>query len=120
MMAAKNVEKMTYVTALEMAVKCEALSPEVREKLEALRVQQEKRNSTKSGKPTKAQRENEALAQEVLACMTSEHKTLTEWLEALPEGLREKVRTTQKMVGLMKNLPVKSEKAKGKTLYWKE
>ena len=63
--------KMTYVQALEMAIACETLSADVREKLTALRDQQVKRNSAEK-KPTKTQQENAEVAQtlydEMLAC----------------------------------------------------
>jgi DNA-binding transcriptional regulator GbsR (MarR family) len=49
-------EKMTYTKALESVLSME-LTAEVREKLEALKTQLEKRSASKSTKPTKAQRE---------------------------------------------------------------
>ena len=68
--------KMTYVDALTNAI---ALTDgETREKLEALREQIAKRNSTENRKPTKAQRENEELKAVVLRVLTSEPATVSE------------------------------------------
>ena len=63
-------EKMTYTKALESVLSLE-LTVEVREKLEALKTQLEKRSASKSTKPTKAQRETAEFTQSVytaLAC----------------------------------------------------
>ena len=57
--------KMTYVNAIEMAINGN-MTEEVKEKLEALKVSLEKRNSRKSDKPTKAQRENEVVKGNIL------------------------------------------------------
>ena len=70
------MEKMTYVKALEVAMNCEALSAEVREKLEALKVQQEKRNSGEK-KPTKVQQANEGVKAHVLEVLTTCDKPVT-------------------------------------------
>lgn len=64
------MEKMTYVKALEVALNCEALSAEVREKLSALRDQQVKRNSAEK-KPTKTQQANEGVKSHVLEVLAS-------------------------------------------------
>jgi len=56
--------KMTYVNALDMAING-TLTAEGIEKLEALKASLEKRNANRSHKPTKTQRENEALRAEV-------------------------------------------------------
>lgn len=68
--------KLTYVKALEMAISCEALSEEVREKLNALREQQVKRNSAEK-KPTKTQQANEALKAKVLDLLKASENPLT-------------------------------------------
>lgn len=60
--------KMTYVDALTVAIDCVALPEDVREKLDALRAQQMKRNSAEK-KPTKTQQENEVLKGEMLSAM---------------------------------------------------
>lgn len=70
------MEKMTYVKALEVAVNCEALSAEVREKLEALKVQQEKRNSGEK-KPTKVQQANVAVKAHVVEVLSGLGKPVT-------------------------------------------
>ena len=66
--------KMTYSVALSTAI--EALSSaefaEVREKLSALRETVEKRNANKGErKPTKVQRENESIKENLVALLTS-------------------------------------------------
>lgn len=70
------VEKMTYVKALEVALSCDALPVEVREKLSALRDQQVKRNSAEK-KPTKVQQENEGVKSHVLEVLASCDKPVT-------------------------------------------
>lgn len=62
-------KKMTYVEAITKAIEGE-LTPEVIEKLEALKASVEKRNSRKSGKPTKTQRENEGVKADILKVMS--------------------------------------------------
>ena len=56
--------KMTYVQAIDNAING-TITDEVREKLEVLKAQLNKRNSAER-KPTKAQKENEALKAEVV------------------------------------------------------
>ena len=70
------MEKMTYVKALEVAMNCEALSAEVREKLSALRDQQVKRNTAEK-KPTKIQQANEGMKSHVLEVLASCDKPMT-------------------------------------------
>lgn len=68
-------EKMTYVKALDFVMADEFVLPdEVREKLSALKVSLEKRAQykSKSGKPTKAQREAADFREEVVAVL-AEH-----------------------------------------------
>ena len=57
--------KMTYVTALDVAINAVA-DGEVREKLEALKAQIAKKNSAER-KPTKAQEANEKIKAEMIA-----------------------------------------------------
>ena len=59
--------KMTYVSALDVAINAVA-DESVKEKLTALREQVAKRNSAER-KPTKAQKENEALKAEILSAL---------------------------------------------------
>lgn len=57
--------KMTYVTAIDSALNGN-ITDEVREKLEALKVQLAKRHSG-TRKPTKTQKENEGLKEDIFA-----------------------------------------------------
>lgn len=57
--------KMTYATAIDSALNGN-ITDEVREKLEALKVQLAKRNSGER-KPTKTQKENEGLKEDIFA-----------------------------------------------------
>jgi predicted HTH transcriptional regulator len=57
--------KMTYVTAIDSALNGN-ITDEVREKLETLKVQLEKRHSGER-KPTKVQKENESLKEDIFA-----------------------------------------------------
>lgn len=94
--------KMTYAKALTEAIACEALSPEVREKLEALLAQQVKKSSAEK-KPTKTQEANKALGEVVLSILR-EHgspMTVTEVFNAMPEG---SVSSTQKVSALVRAL----------------
>ena len=96
------VEKMTYVKALEVAVACEALPAEVREKLEALKVQQMKRNSGEK-KPTKVQQENEGTKVHVLEVLSALDKpvTVSELMQA-DEALS--AMSNQKVASLVRQL----------------
>lgn len=94
--------KMTYVKALESAVNCEALPMEVREKLEALMVQQEKRNNAPK-KPTKTQQANEVLMNEVLAVLAAEDKPMTV-TEVMEKGANPAFTSNQKVSGLLTKL----------------
>lgn len=70
------MEKMTYVKALEVALNCEALPTEVREKLAVLRDQQVKRNSAEK-KPTKVQEANEGMKSHILEVLAICTKPVT-------------------------------------------
>lgn len=72
----KNTEKLTYVDALTVAIDCTALPEDVREKLDALRAQQMKRNSADK-KPTKTQQANEVLKASLLEILQVAGKPLT-------------------------------------------
>lgn len=72
----KNTEKLTYVDALTVAIDCTALPEGVREKLDALRAQQMKRNSADK-KPTKTQQANEVLKASLLELLQVAGKPLT-------------------------------------------
>lgn len=94
--------KMTYAKALTEAIACEALSPEVREKLEALLAQQVKKSSAEK-KPTKTQEANKALGEVVLSILRENGApmTVTEVFNAMPEG---SVSSTQKVSALVRAL----------------
>ena len=69
-------KKMTYAQALEVAIS--VTDGEVKEKLEALKVSIEKRNSA-DRKPTKTQQANEAIKADILAFLADGGKyTVTE------------------------------------------
>lgn len=80
--------KMTYMKALEAAIACEALSAEVREKLEALKEQTAKRNS--GDKTSAKDKEREASAMHLLEVMkeVGVPGTITDFLHADFEGLK--------------------------------
>ena len=74
-----TMEKLTYVSAINYALKSingESLSESekvaVAEKLIALGQSLEKRNASKSGKPTKTQKENANVKGEILKALTAE------------------------------------------------
>lgn len=58
-------KKITYVEAIDEALNGE-MTEEVKNKLEVLKVVLQKRNSHKSDKPTKTQKENENIKAEIL------------------------------------------------------
>ena len=64
------MDKMTYTKALDVVLTGAEMTDEVREKLEALKVSLIKRNATKAGKPTKAQREAAEFTETVYAALT--------------------------------------------------
>jgi predicted transcriptional regulator len=61
--------KITYIDALNAALTCD-LSDEIKEKLTALKEQLVKRNTAKSDKPTKTQRENAEVKARILEYLT--------------------------------------------------
>jgi len=73
--------KMTYAVAIDSALNG-VVTDEVRERLEALKVQLSKRNKG-SRKPTKTQRENEGIKGDILAQLTDEGKQCKDIAEAL-------------------------------------
>lgn len=68
--------KMTYVTAIDFAINAITDNDEVVEKLKALKEQIQKKNSAER-KPTKTQKENEVLKNEIVEFLT-ERRTATE------------------------------------------
>lgn len=77
------MEKMTYVKALETVLSTCELSEEVRAKLEALKEQQVKRNSSEK-KPTKTQQANEGVKSHVLEVLATcaQPVTVSELMQA--------------------------------------
>ena len=80
-----TMEKLTYVNAINFALKAingENLTEEtkvaVAEKLIALGQSLEKRNASKSGKPTKRQTENAEVKGQILKVLTAEGKRCTD------------------------------------------
>lgn len=73
--------KMTYVNAIDSALNG-VINDEVREKLEALKVQLAKRNSGSRGL-TKTQRENEGVKDSILGILTAEGKQCKDIAETI-------------------------------------
>lgn len=101
--------KMTYVDALNLVLAGSALTDEATEKLEALRDQLVKRNSSKTDKPTKKQAENANLAEHLVEVMKQVNKpaTVSELMAADPDTLG--TMNNQKVSAIMRML-VKAER----------
>lgn len=97
-------EKMTYVTALTYALENCQMPDEVREKLTALRTQQEKRSNAEK-KPTKVQQANESVKALILEVLANADKPLlvSELMGAHPD-LSPVVVTPQKISALVTQL----------------
>lgn len=110
-------KKMSYVVAVESAINGE-LTPEVVERLEALKASLEKRNTRKAG-PTKVQKANAELAEKIFEAMEPDVVYATADIGKLVPELAEA--SSQKISALMKKLVtaerVTSEKVKGKATY---
>lgn len=77
--------KMTYAVALNSAIACEALTPEVREKLTALLAQMEKKGSGER-KPTATQTANEGFKKAIVMAMEpNKGYTISDLIKAVPE-----------------------------------
>ena len=109
-------KKMSYSVAVENAINGN-ITDEVRERLEALKVSLEKRNSRKANGPTKAQKERAELAERVFSAMTAGEGYGSKEIAALIPELEGA--SSQKITALMKSLGerVTSEKVKGKAVY---
>ena len=96
--------KMTYVDALNLVLTGAVLTDEATEKLEALREQLVKRNSSKNDKPSKKQAENLASAEHLADVMKQVGKpsTVSEYMAVDPEGLG--AMSNQKVSALMRVL----------------
>lgn len=79
------MNKMTYVKALEIAIKAVEDNKEVAEKLEALKASVAKKNSAER-KPTVTQKANEGYKEAILAYMeTGKKYTITELMKGVVE-----------------------------------
>lgn len=77
--------KMTYAVALNSAIACEALSPEVKEKLSALLAQVEKKGNAER-KPTATQTANAMYKQAIEQAMAyGKGYTITDLIKLVPE-----------------------------------
>ena len=103
MMNQNNNTKLTYSSALTYAIENCEMPADVREKLEALRAQQEKRSNA-DRKPTKNQQANANLREFVMTILRNEGKpmTVTEVFNAMSEN--PEVSSTQKVSALMRQL----------------
>ena len=114
-----STKKMSYAVAIDTVLSGAEITDEVRERLEALKVSLEKRNSRKANGPTKAQRENAALAEKIVEAMEPDVVYETKAIGGLVPELSEA--STQKLTALMKGLVtserVVAEKVKGKATY---
>ena len=111
--------KITNVSALSAVLNGEEITPEIREKLEAMKASFEKRKATKRVGPTKAQIANAALAEQIAEAMEADVVYATADIAALVPELNGA--SSQKISPLMKKLveagKVTSEKVKGKATY---
>lgn len=98
-----NNTKLTYSSALTYAIENCEMPADVREKLEALRAQQEKRSNA-DRKPTKNQQANANLREVVMDVLRNAGKpmTVTEVFNAMSEN--PEVSSTQKVSALMRQL----------------
>ena len=98
------MKKLTNVSALEFVLALDVVKEnvEVFDKLTTIKAQFERKNSSKSDKPTKTQLENEKIKAQILEVLTEEPKTVTQILTEnteVFEGL-----TNQKISALLKQL----------------
>lgn len=112
-----STKKMSYAVAIDAVLSGAEITDEVRERLEALKVSLEKRNSRKANGPTKAQKERAELAERVFSAMTAGEGYGSKEIAALIPELESA--SSQKITALMKSLGerVTSEKVKGKAVY---
>lgn len=103
MMNQNNNTKLTYSSALTYAIENCEMPADVREKLEALRAQQEKRSNA-DRKPTKNQQANANLREVVMDVLRNAGTpmTVTEVFNAMSEN--PEVSSTQKVSALMRQL----------------
>jgi len=111
--------KISYVSVINDVLNGVELDEERIEKLNALKASLEKRASRKQEGPTKAQRENSALADRIAEAMVADVVYDTDGIRGLVEELA--TATPQKISPLMKHLTAEgkviTEKVKGKNAY---
>ena len=109
--------KMSYVSVINDVLNGVELDAERIEKLTALKAALEKRNSHKSGTPTKAQRERAEIAEKVIGAMDADTTYGSVDIAKLVPELEGA--SSQKITALMKSLGerIKTEKVKGKAFY---
>ena len=112
-------KKISYVVALDTVLTGAEITDEVRERLEALKASLEKRNSRKSEGPTKLQKANAELAEQIVSAM-AEGKSygsaeIAELVPALAGATPQKISPLMK--GLVASGVVVAEKVKGKASY---
>jgi len=99
-----NTAKMTYVAALTYALENCQMPEEVRDKLTALRTQQEKRNNADK-KPTKVQVANAGVKELIVSVLRESEKALTvSELMGAHADLSPMVVSTQKVSALLTQL----------------
>lgn len=97
------MEKMTYVVALNSAINCGALSPEVVEKLTALRDAQMKKSSA-IHKPTAKQVANVDYRADILNAMeVGKQYTITDLMQVVPSVVRDGL-SNQRVSALVRQL----------------
>lgn len=111
--------KMTNVKALAYVLENCELPEEIREKCEAMKASFEKRASRKSNGPTKAQKANAEIAEQIATAMVAGEcygsAEIAGLVAALDGASPQKV--TGVMKGLIANGTVVAEKVKGKASY---
>lgn len=111
--------KVSYVSVLNKVINGEPLTTDEMTKIETLRDQMEKRNSTKSGKPTKTQVANAAIANAVYAAMEPGVSYDVATIKGMVPELADA--NPQRVAPLMKKLvdagKVSLAKVKGKNFY---
>lgn len=108
--------KMTYVSALEIVINGEAMTEEVKAKLEALKASLEKKNGGEK-KPTATQVANQGLQTQILSAMVSGEKYTVSEILALVPALGSKQKTSFLVTALLKAGLVNREEIKRKAYF---
>ena len=113
------MKKMSYVAVVNDVLNGVALTDEHIERLTALRDSLAKRNSTKSGKPTKVQLANAEIADTLLGVIESDHDYTIAEIKGLVPALADA--TPQKVSPICRKLVADGKlvegKVKGKVVY---